>query len=206
MHLAPDTAYGSRPRFGEASRFFGSSHFLDFVDLAPPRASTSTVAPLILPITAHPISEVTEIFPVFTSASGSPTTRHAFFSRRSPSTREAPNLMVSPKSFDTSIASARASLSSRHGELVHRFSLQSACEQRMVTPWEAGQCQSNRPLVQVSPHVGGSQSTSSERGGSLTTKSAMRKTRVATAYFCSPAALLHPARVMPAGRCHVRQI
>jgi hypothetical protein len=79
---------------------------------------------------------------------------------------------------DDSRSMARIDFNERHAGVVN-----AADTERTVTPWEAGQCQSNRPLVQVSPHVGGSQSTSSERGGSFTTKSAMQKRRVATAYF-----------------------
>src|SRR6266446_275487 len=66
------------------------------------------------PIARALIGEVTEIFPCFTSASGSPTICQTFFSpvSSSISVTVAPNVMVSPESFDTSITSARASLSS----------------------------------------------------------------------------------------------
>ena len=59
-------------------------------------------------------AEVIEILPFLASASGSPTICHTFFSSVSSSTKVtvAPNLMVSPDSFETSITSARASLSS----------------------------------------------------------------------------------------------
>jgi hypothetical protein len=72
------------------------------------------VAPLVLPINVGAIGEFSEIFPVFTSVSGSPTICHTFFSPLSSSisVMVAPNLMASPKRFDTSITSAPASLSS----------------------------------------------------------------------------------------------
>lgn len=81
----------------------------------PVGTTTSTASPLALPIKARAIGEFTDIFPLFALASGSPTIRHTFFSSVSSLTNVtvAPNLIVSPESFDTSITSARASLSSR---------------------------------------------------------------------------------------------
>jgi hypothetical protein len=69
---------------------------------------------LVFPINARAIGEVTEIFPLCASAFGSPTICHTFFwpVSSSVSVIVAPNLIVSPESFDTSITSARASLSS----------------------------------------------------------------------------------------------
>ena len=81
---------------------------------APLGVTTSTLVPLDLPISARASGEVMEILPFFASASGSPTSCHTCFFDVSSSSRVtvAPNLMVSPESLDTSMTSARASLSS----------------------------------------------------------------------------------------------
>src|SRR5712671_3472925 len=90
------------------------STFLTSKALAPLGVTTSTLAPLALPMSARASGEVIEILPFLASASGSPTSCHTCFFSVSSSTKVtvAPNLMVSPDSFDTSITSARASLSS----------------------------------------------------------------------------------------------
>src|SRR6516165_7464728 len=82
--------------------------------LAPPGVTTSTEAPFFLPTNARASGEVMEILPFLASASGSPTICHTVFLSVSSSIKVtvAPNLTVSPDSFDTSITSARASLSS----------------------------------------------------------------------------------------------
>ena len=78
----------------------------------PTVVSTSTVSPLVLPISARAIGDVTEMFPLWASASGSPTICHTLFSPVSSSISDtvAPNLIVSPESLETSITSARARL------------------------------------------------------------------------------------------------
>ena len=70
--------------------------------------------PFFLPISARAIGEVIEMRPFLTSASTSPTICHTVFFSVSSSTSVtvAPNLMVSPESLETSMTSARASLSS----------------------------------------------------------------------------------------------
>ena len=72
------------------------------------------MAPFVLPIKARAIGDVTEILPLFASASGSPTSCHTLLFPVSLSIKvtAAPNLMMAPESFDTSITSARESLSS----------------------------------------------------------------------------------------------
>jgi hypothetical protein len=69
---------------------------------------------VFLPISARASGEVMEMRPFLASASGSPTICHTAFLSVSSSTSVtvAPNLMVSPDSLDTSMTSARASLSS----------------------------------------------------------------------------------------------
>jgi len=66
-----------------------------------------------LPMSARASGKKIEILRFIVSASDSPTICHACFSLVSSSiaVTVAPNLMVSPESFDTSITSARASLS-----------------------------------------------------------------------------------------------
>src|SRR5262249_25201471 len=75
---------------------------------------TSSESPVALPISARAIGEFTDIFPLCALASGPPTIRHTLFSSVSSSINltVAPNLIVWPDSFDTSITSGRASLSS----------------------------------------------------------------------------------------------
>jgi hypothetical protein len=70
------------------------------------------VAPLVFPINARASGEKIEILRFFASASGSPTICQTRFSLVSSSitVTVAPNLTVSPESFDTSITSARTSL------------------------------------------------------------------------------------------------
>src|SRR5262245_10841657 len=65
-------------------------------------------------MSARASGEVIEILPFLASASGSPTSYQTCFFSVSSSTKVtvAPNVMVSPESFDTSMTSARASLSS----------------------------------------------------------------------------------------------
>ena len=65
-------------------------------------------------MSARASGEVMEMRPALASASGSPTICHTRFSSVSSSIKVtvAPNFTVSPESFDTSITSARASLSS----------------------------------------------------------------------------------------------
>ena len=72
------------------------------------------MAPLFLPISARASGEEIEMRPSLASASGSPTICQTFFLSVSSSisVTVAPNLTVSPDSLDTSITSARASLSS----------------------------------------------------------------------------------------------
>src|SRR4029077_804881 len=67
--------------------------------LAPPGVSTSMASSLVFPINARAIGEVTEIFPLCASASGSPTICHTFFPpvSSSISVTVAPNLIVSPE-------------------------------------------------------------------------------------------------------------
>jgi hypothetical protein len=82
--------------------------------LAPPGVTTSTCAPFFLPTSARASGEVMEILPFLASASGSPTICQTVFLSVSSSINVtvAPKVMVSPESFETSITSARASLSS----------------------------------------------------------------------------------------------
>src|SRR5258708_925167 len=82
--------------------------------LAPPGVTTSTLAPFFLPTSARASGDAIEILPAFASASGSPTICQTAFLSVSSSIKVtvAPNLTVSPDSFETSMTSARASLSS----------------------------------------------------------------------------------------------
>src|SRR5215475_3223652 len=76
--------------------------------LAPPGVTTSTESPFFLPTSARASGDVIEMRFFLASASGSPTICHTFFSSVSSSTTVtvAPNVMVSPDSFETSITSA----------------------------------------------------------------------------------------------------
>jgi hypothetical protein len=82
--------------------------FCTWYALAPPGATTSTMTPLVLPSNDRAMGELTEIFPLRASASGSPTICQTFLSPVSSSINVtvAPNLIVSPDSFETSITSS----------------------------------------------------------------------------------------------------
>jgi hypothetical protein len=102
--------------------------------------------PLVFPINALAIGEVTEIFPAPASTSGSPTICQIRFSRVSSSisVTVAPNLIVSPESLDTSMISARASLFSKSA-IRFSFTSCSDCDSRLIDRYAQEEMFDSRP-------------------------------------------------------------
>ena len=111
-----ESARGRTSRAPSASLAADHRHstFLTSKALAPPGVATSTLSPLLLPMSARESGEEIEMRPFLASASWSPTICYIRFWSVSSSIRVtvAPNLTLSPERLDTSITSARASMSS----------------------------------------------------------------------------------------------